>query len=85
MLRNFELLPFVNHMRQNRMFCRRFYGRPLVFQDLCANPDYIEEFWRKCEILVFNESTGNSTIESIARIVFCAFCWDKSRKRNDMF
>ena len=61
------------------------YERPMVFQDLCANPDHIEEFWRKCEILVFNESTGNSMMESIARIVLYAFCWDKSRKRIDMF
>ena len=38
----------------------------MVFQDLCSNTGFIEEFCRDCEILDFNESTDNSMTESLA-------------------
>ena len=67
------------------MFCRQFYGRSIVLQDLCSNPGSIEEFRRKCEIGVFNESIDNSMMELFARIISNALCWYKYRKTNKMF
>ena len=45
-----------------------------------------QEFVRKCEILVFNESIrDNSIMELLAWIFFSEFGWDKSWKTNGIF
>ena len=57
----------------------------MVFQDLCLNTGSIEELCRNCEIRVFNEITDSSMMDSLARIVVFAFCWDNSQKANKIF
>ena len=51
------------------MFCRRFYGQSMIFQDLCSKPGSAKECLRKCEILVFDEGADNSIMESLACII----------------
>ena len=58
------------------MFCRPFYGRSMVLQDLCSNPGSIEEL-RSHKIGVFLESIDKSMMESLARIISNALCWYK--------
>ena len=57
----------------------------LAFQDLCSKPGSTNFFFRKCEIVVFNESTDNSIMESLLWMIFYELCWNKSWKTNTIY
>ena len=67
------------------MFCGRFYWQSMIFRVLCPKPWSTEEFVRKCKLFVFNISTDNSIVESLAWIVFPEICLDKSWKLTEIF
>ena len=69
---------------KDQMLCKRLYWQSTVFKVLCPKPWSTEEFVRKCKLFVFNISTDNSIVESLAWIIFPEICSDKSWKLTEI-
>ena len=82
---NLKLLSIVNQMKKTKCFAGDFIDNQTVFKVLCPKPWSTEAFVRKCKLFIFNISTDNSIVESLAWIIFPEICWDKSWEITEVF